>query len=369
MSAEIGWNRLRSLGLVVALLHATASSYASDETSQDLQQIAAELRRQDRAYNDITVTYVRTSFVGNDRSTPYYKTRWTWMRSADGYERVDLWREGKEVVKPYREAASYLGDLGMTFDGQAQTGGGIGAGVYGYIGDPEVPRIYGMVLEGSELGLPITYAEFLVHPHAACVAKRVDGLIEVQGKAVQTEGRRYRLLLDPKFGYRPVRIEEYDYDKLHVVHKDIAYQEFTGKRGSFHFATRATCEVFRDGRMSGNGVHEVEQIQVDRGLKRDDFVLTFPRGALVLNYDSGVNGYLIADSKPGDEKNFFAGKLISIAEHDRLQALGQDLPTLSQVKGRSGWSYFALSLTVVLIALLVLTFWHFRVRRPGAALR
>lgn len=317
-----------------------------------LETMSSELRRQDRAWNDLEIDYViESEVVGDDgawRSDP--PLRMTWKVTQDGWQRVR--RERDTESGTWVEEAGYNGEYYMAADSQGVGSGAIGHQNERFLYNSYVPRLYGLAVTGQELSQPLSVADFL--KSSDVVARPGDsGLIRVEGPDPFAEGVTLAVELDPSVGYRPRRLEIFDRQGPLSTYDNLQYRELKGARGSFWFPESGVWKGIqpRDRSEASRLTYRLNTIRVDTTPTAADFVLTWKKGALLLNNDTGETVYLRDDSTPGDIPNF-EGKRMSIAEHDRLAQKTIDTPPIR----RSRWNLLIACNLIGIAAVLIVIF-------------
>lgn len=353
------------LACLVALLGGPLTAQAqspSQEPSPSLETIAAELRRQDAAWDDLEVRYQFESEIRGDdgqwRTDPVL--RMTWKLTQAGWQRVR--RERDTETGPWIEEASYDGEFYMAGDSQGVGSGSVGHQNERFLYNSYVPRLFGLAVTGQELSQPLSVPDFLVSKGVSATPGN-DGLITVKGPDLFAEGVTLELELDPAIGYRPRVLKIYDEQGALSTYDELKYRQLTGSRGKFWFPESGVWKgVDPENRTEASRLtYRAQEIRVDTKPSRTDFVLTYRSGALLLNTDTGETVYLKADSTPADVPGF-AGKRLSLAEHDRQAERTTDAPPVRQ----SRWNLLmACNLIGIVVLLIVLFSRSFRKKRDA----
>jgi len=314
--------RLRILILGLAFQH--VATVWADVPTRDV--MAAELRRQDAAWDDLDVHYRFESEIRTDNGT--WKTdpvlRLRWLQTQQGWQRVRRERDVESGV--WVEEASHDGEFFMAGDSQGVGSGSIGHQTERFLYNSYVPRLFGLAVTGQELGQPLSVAEFLMS-EGVSVRPGDQGRIHVEGPDPFAEGVTLALELDPALGYRPVQLRIFDKKGPLSTYDDLRYRKLKGERGEFWFPESGIWKGIdpRDRSDASRLTYRADEIHVDTKPTRSDFILTYRTGTLLLNTDTGETIYLTADSTPADAPHF-QGKRMSLAEHDRQARRSIDAP-------------------------------------------
>jgi hypothetical protein len=294
----------------------------------DIATIASELRRQDAAWDDLTVDYRWEAWMRKDDGE-FLRERvcnFRWMITQAGWEFLRRSRPATTAAAGgvWTEQASFDGEFYMTSDSQGVGSGSIGHQVVSFLYNSDSPRTF-LDVDGLELAQPVSLAEYLAtESYDARIVDEGDGLVLVEGAAPFADGGRLKLWLDPAQGYRPRAFESFYRDVLFGRYEISEYRQLPGVRGKFWFPQKATWHgwVADDGSYRARNELRVQEILLDRHPDREEFRLEFPAGALIVNEDTGENGYLTSDAKSADAPRF-EGMLMTLDEHDRLAEQGR----------------------------------------------
>ncbi len=292
---------------------------------EGINAIADALRRQDHAWDDLTVSYKAELWTPSSGGSYQYAhtTRFRWVITSQRWEKITRITPGgpgrAEGESDWEETVAFNGELYMGRDSQNQGSGTIGRKVNNLLNDAISPKTFGLVVTGQEISQPISPANFLTMKKANAKVVRTERTqVIVRGDDPVAEGYTLNLWLDPAMGYRPVQIESRDRKGLHSLIGELTYRCVKGARGDFWFPVSGILHGVKSAtREFGNQVHyHLENLETDRHPSRDEFLLTYPKGALILNTDTGKSGYLTAATTKDDLPEF-KGKLMSVAEHDQ----------------------------------------------------
>ncbi|QDV50729.1 hypothetical protein [Gimesia fumaroli] len=333
----------------------------ADEKNDILAEAAAELERQNQAWDDLTVEYSCEDWIPDDKGE--WKLHETlmlrWAVTQSGWERI--LRSRSESA--WTEEAAFNGEYYMTYDSQQQGSAGVGHQISSFLNITYSPKIFGFFVTGLELGQPVSVAEFLqMEASHAKVLSEKENLVIVEGDDPLAVGIRLKLTLDAKYGYRPIEIEVRDQHGLLSTYKDIEYEQFTGKRGTFWFPRKGSWYgVNPEDRSPGTRMdYSLIKMEVDQNPEKQDFQLTYPKGTLLLNTDTGETTYAAAvvnlEDLIGDK-----GKTISMEQHDKIAA--QNLPRGPAQEDESSNMKTLVLVNLAIIVLIILTVLFVRYRR------
>ena len=181
----------------------------------------------------------------------------------------------------------------------------------------------------------MSVAEFLVSEEAnARVVGQENGWTVIRGDDPFADEFWFQLWLDPSVGYRPREIELFWKKGLLSRFEVGEYLECQGAKGRFWFPKKGVWlgGIKEDGSFDTRNEYQLREIEVDRRPDRSEFVLTYPKGTLVVNTDTGESGYLTEDATVQDAP-LFGGKLMSLEEHDRLLAEQESAKGTQQRRG------------------------------------
>ncbi|QDU50244.1 hypothetical protein [Gimesia panareensis] len=338
------------------------SVHAADENQNLLQQAAAELERQNQAWDDLNVEYTCEDWLpdsqGDWKLHEVLTLRWAVTQS--GWERILRSR----AESAWMEEATFNGEYYMTYDSQQQGSAGIGHQISSFLNITYSPKVFGLFVTGLELGQPVSVAEFLQMESAhAKVVEKKDNLLIVEGDDPLAVGVGLKLTLDEKYGYRPIEIVVRDQHGLLSTFKDIEYEQLTGKRGKFWFPRKGSWYgVNPEDRSPGSRMdYALTDIKVDQNPGKEKFQLSYPKGTLLLNTDTGETTYASAEISLEDFLGEPTGKTISMEEHDRKLAQNQPLPRGQQ--GQESWISTFVLVNIAILAVILLAFLYFRYRR------
>lgn len=295
------------------------------------EKIVGELRRQDAAWDDLTVKYSIHDDLKNPGEkdfSPLDTERGVWVVTRDGWELVrrEVVRSLGGVRDGHVDAASFDGEYYMDFGNQQEGSGGVGHQLNGFLMTMDSPKGFGVVVTGLELGMPMSVQEFVDQPRSTIRVDAATNTIIVEGPDPMAEGFRIRLVLSPAYGYRPIRMESRDGKGLFSTWDVAEYQEVRGSRGSFWFPKRCERHGYhvRPREVGTISTYSLDEIVCDRHPDRREFRFSYPKGALIVSKDTGEGFYLTAASTPDDVPRF-EGKQMSYAEHDG-RAVAQSAP-------------------------------------------
>lgn len=322
----------------------------AEESKSLLMKAAAELEKQNQAWDDLAVEYRCESWVpdsqGQRKLDETLLLRWSVTQS--GWERIRRVRP----ENPWIEEACFNGEYSMTYDSQQAGSAGVGHQISHFLNITDSPKIFGLFVTGLELGQPVSIAKFLKMESAHVkVLEQTGSLVIVEGDDPMAEGVRLNLTLDANFGYRPIEIEVRDERGLLSTYQEIEYEKLRGKRGDFWFPRKGSWQgVNPEDRSPGTRMDYIlTNITIDQSPEQQDFQLTYSKGTLLLNTDTGETRYAAAEVGLGDLIND-TGKTISMEEHDRLAARNLQ-GTPDQLDGKSN------RMTLVFVSLgIILTF-------------
>tara|TARA_R110002111_G_scaffold262869_1_gene342122 strand:- start:33063 stop:34148 length:1086 start_codon:yes stop_codon:yes gene_type:complete len=295
----------------------------AEENDRILLKATAELEQQNQAWNDLSVNYICEGWT----LEPDGKWKWyeslvlRWSVTQAGWERILRSRPESSWV----EEASFNGEYSMTFDSQQEGSAGFGHQVASFLNITDSPKIYGLYVTGLELGRPVSVAEYLKMESAQVkVLSQTGNLVVVAGDDPFAVGVHLKLTLDSNYGYRPIEIEVRDQRGLLSTYKDIEYEKFTGTRGDFWFPRKGSWYgVNPEERSPGIRMdYKLTNIKIDQNSVKEDFQLTYPKGTLLLNTDTGETTYALEEVRLEDLIGE-TGKTISMEQHDWLAARNQ----------------------------------------------
>ena len=324
---------LRSLAFLpfLALIACAVSvRVAGDDRLKALREkVANELRRQDAAWDDLTVRFSINDVLkdaGAKEFVPGVSIRGLWVVTKNGQELVR-----RETVRSpgggrdgHVQAASFDGEFYMDASNQKQGSGGVGHRISSFLMTSDSPKGFGLAVTGLELSMPMSVQEFVRREQVTINVDATTDTVVVEGADPLADGFHLRLVLSPVYGFRPIRIESRDSKGLYTTWDIKEYQEVVGIRGSFWFPKRVERHGYRPSpREVGTiSTFSLDKIECDRHPDRREFRFSYPRGALIVSSDTGEGFYLTADSTPEDVPGF-KGKQMSYREHDsrdRLQS-------------------------------------------------
>lgn len=348
------------LALSLAVLNCTADLWA---TVPPVGEIAAEITRQDTAWEDLEVRYQfdATYFTDKEQWEDQPQLRMTWMLTQGGWQRVRRERN-KASGEAWVEEASFDGEYYMSGDSQSAGSGAIGHQNERFLYNANVPRMFGLAVTGVELSMPVSVAEFLTSKESNVVLEESeDGkCIVAKGDDPMAAGVMLELLLDPSVGFRPRKMVISDENGLLSVYTDLDYRKCTGASGDFWFPIHGVWKGFSPGKRVevSRMTYHAHEILVNTKPGRDKFVLTYPSGALLLNSDTGESFYLTSDSNVEDVPNF-AEKRLTLWEHDRLQEK-KSRSTTRQMRTSGRISLIVINLLVMVAVIAFLVVWNYR---------
>ncbi len=316
-------------------------------------EIAAEIARQDTAWEDLEVRYrCRTSsFTEKAAWEEQTNLLMTWILTQQGWQRVR--RESRTASGgTWVEEASFDGEFYMSGDSQSVGSGAFGHQRERFLYNSNVPRMFGLTVTGDELSQPVSAAEFLLSKESNVVLEESDGgnLIVAKGADPMAVGVTLELTLDPKIGFRPRKLVIADKRGLLSVYTDLEYQQYTGAQGKFWFPIHGVWNGFSPDKRAevSRMTYQASEVLVDTRPARDKFILTYPAGALILNTDTGDSFYLTADSNTADVPGF-VGKRMSLPDHDRIQEESAKSVVRQKVSSRRLFPLVAINLLVVVV--------------------
>ncbi len=327
-----------------------------------LMKAASELERQNQAWDDLSIKYNCEEWI------PDSKEQWKlnhslllrWSVAQSGWEKILRARSGNS----WTEAASFDGEYYMTYDSQHEGSAGFGHRISPFLNISDSPKIFGLFVTGLELGQPVSVAEFLKMESAHVkVLKQANNLLIVEGDDPLAVGVRLKLTLDSNFGYRPIKIEVRDDRGLLSTYKDIEYEQFAAKRGTFWFPRKGSWHgVNPEDRSTGARMdYSLTNMVIDQNPVKEDFQLTYPTGTLLLNTDSGVTTYAAAEVSLQDLIGD-TNKIISMEEHDRL-AQNIELISNNEEGNATRFTFVLVNLLLIVIVILAALFIKFRSRK------
>ncbi len=290
---------------------------ASQEDQKQLAEIAQAIRKQDSAWEDLTVNYTCEVLQMKQTKLVFdHRINLAWMTTQKGWEKfVRTSPHPSEPGKDWVEAASFNRDYYMASDSQSSGSGGFGHAVGGFLNNGYSVKKFGLFITGLELNRPISVAELLEMKEAK--VKILDSSKEsviVVGQDPIADGIRYKVWLDPKIGYRPAKTEQSDRNGL-LATFEIKYKKCKGVHGDFWFPESGIWQGYEPAtRSMGNQMlYKLNKIAIDSNPAKSEFVLTYPVGAKLLNYDTG-EGFITTSPITEKDAPPFLGKLISMRE-------------------------------------------------------
>lgn len=329
--------------------------------TRGLARIAQMLSQQDDAWDDLDVRYSCDWWARSEDGEFHFEHRREhhWLVTQKGWEQFSCKYPPSEGNKGYVETLSYNGEYFMTRSLQGQGSGRVGHAWNRMINHPSHIKKLGLAVSGLEVNQPLSVQGFLTSEKAGVKIDRVEeGMTVVSGEDPWADGYRIHLWLDPRVAYRPARIEATDKDGLYTRFDQLEYKKLTGGRGDFWFPMRGTWNCMEKRTVTGQYRFEVTEVQVDRKPGRDVFTLTYPKGALFRNSDTGESSYLRAASTVADIPHM-SGKLMSLEEHDAALQKPGALPKPSL------WGTI-IAVNAAVLAVLALVVW-LRRRMAGRA--
>lgn len=302
------------------------------EPDDALAAIREQIRAQEEAWNDLRVEYRLEVWMPGpgDEFERRRDVRMRWMATRDGWERLTRMtrtQTGQSAARDWIEEAAFDGELCMTWDNQAEGSARIGHHLHSFLFNSDSLRTV-LDVACAQLGAPLSLSQYLALDD---VEKRVsvmeNGAVEVVGDDPCTDRYRLVLRLDPGHEYGMSYRRRSDNDSAISI-SVLQVEEFQMLQGRHPFwFPRAAVWTGIDPKTDtplARTKFLVDRVDVNSGLTREDFRLTYPKGTLLVNGDTGENVYLTADSTLEDIPHF-RGKTMTLAEHDRLAA---------QVRGR-----------------------------------
>lgn len=327
-------------------------------------EIAAEIARQDSAWQDLEVRYQCSTscFTEKNQWEEQPHLLMTWLLTQKGWQRV---RRERVTASGGRwvEEASFDGEFYMSGDSQSVGSGAFGHPRERFLYNSDVPRMFGLAVTGNELSQPVSVAEFLLSTESNVVLEKSElgNLIVVKGADPLAVGVTLELTLDPQIGFRPRKLVIADKRELLSVYTDLEYQQYTGAQGNFWFPIHGVWKGFSPDKRTevSRMTYQASEVLVDTKPARDKFILTYPSGALILNTDTGDSFYLTGDSNTADVPDF-VGKRLSLQEHDRLQEETAKSMVKQKVASRRLFPLVAMNLLVIVVAGAILAGWKFK---------
>jgi hypothetical protein len=309
------------------------AAMAQQAAGSRLEDIADQLRRQWNAWQDISIEYTCEvwSPVAPGEYRLLHSKQMSWSVTRDGWERIRRVseRSGADADgNAWVEEAAFNGDVYMTYDSQNAGSAAVGRQYEQFLNITYSPKIFGLYVAGLELGLPVDVPAFLRSPEAsAAIVGEDEDAVVVEGRDPFAVGDTIKLWLDQTVDFNPVTIESRDSKGLLSTYDDIKYEKYEGRSGEFWFPVKGVWHgINPTDRSPGNDMrYELTVMTVDQGLTPRDFTLAYPKGALLLNTDTGETLYTSQDTLPEDAP-LFRGKTITMAQHDRLAAAGENGP-------------------------------------------
>ncbi|MFO1043873.1 MAG: hypothetical protein U0941_18990 [Planctomycetaceae bacterium] len=327
-------------------------------------EIAAEITRQDLAWDDLEVRYQFDAkyLTDDDQWQDQPQLRMKWILTKGGWQRVRRERD-KSSGETWVEEASFDGEYYMSGDSQSAGSGAIGHQNERFLYNSNVPRMFGLAVTGVELSMPVSVAEFLTSKTSAVVVEEAgDGLLLiVKGADPMAVGVMLELHLDPTVGYRPRKMVISDEQGLLSIYSDLEYQKCEGSRGHFWFPVHGVWRGYspRNRVEVSRTTYHAQEVLVNTNPDRDKFVLTYPSGALLLNSDTGESFYLNSDSTTADVPNF-AGKRLTLWDHDRQRENDLRSVVRQTVASRRLSPFIVINLIIFVAAVAVLAVWNSR---------
>lgn len=287
--------------------------------------IGKAIATQETSWDDLSAESLFELWVPK-ADTWVIQDRWVqcrWVVTSDGRERVTRQHPtggGVRRTGKWIEEASFNGEIYMSSSNQNDGSGSVGHQVEQFLGMSHSPKAFGLYVTGLEIGRPISLGQFLALPEAQVqIVARSDDSIVVRGNDPMAVGMTLTMRLDKEFGYRPSRIELRDAKGILTIFDEIEYQNLSTARGAMWFPTKGVWRGFHPTTRTEVSQlrYRLTRIDVDRHPSADEFVLTYPKGAMLLNTDARETIYLTADTSARDAP-LFKGKTMSLEEHDRL---------------------------------------------------
>ena len=349
------------VGMVIGLLRVPDGELWALPTASE---IAAEIKQQDRAWDDLEIRYqVDTQYLTNDqRWEDQPQLRMNWILTQSGWQRVRRERDTSSK-RVWVEEASFNGDYYMSRDSQSAGSGAFGHQIERFLYHSNVPHMFGLAVSGVELSMPVSIADFLTSEESevALEDSADGGLIIARGNDLMAKGVKLELHLDPAVGFRPRKTVISDANRLLSIYADLKYQKCQGKSREFWFPVHGVWKGFRPGQENevSRVTYRAQDVRVNVSPSRDRFVLTYPSGSLLLNTDTGDSFYLNSDTTTADVP-FFAGKKITLAEHDLDRENEMRSETLQNVPSRRSFLFLVINLIVLVTVVFILGIWKWR---------
>lgn len=341
--------------------------FLQDATAEpaSLVEIASMLRLQDQAWRDIKAHYTCKQLAVASNGTRELKRehRMTWSMTDLGWERMTRTTSRKGSFD-WVEEASFDGQYYMAGDSQGLGSGAIGHQIHPFLQISESPKYFGLYVTGMDIGMPMSVAEFLASRGSDI--KVIESSSErwmVEGPDPYGEHHFIKLTLDSRFGFRPSRIELRDELGVYTIFEIGNYDCFQGERGRFWFPKSGKWIGFDpEARVCDSEMeYELQDLSVDQHPNESHFRLHFPKGAALLNRDTGEGAYLTADSIPGDVPTF-PTKLETLEDHDLRVTRSERSGLIAPARSNRGWLYV---INVVVLAATILVMVYKRVRHPS----
>jgi hypothetical protein len=342
--------------MMTSLVLLSSLALTGTALDEDFLGIDRTLAAQHAAWEDLTVDYTCEVLArdAHGKLFPDHRKKLHSATTKKGWEKFvritpeALLTDAKK--RDWVEAESFNGEYYTAYDSQQNGSGGFGHAGGNFINNGYSVKRFGLCIAGLEVNEPVSIARFLsMKQTQAKVTQSTSDAVVVEGRDPFAEGVRYKLWLNPKEGYQPARIEQRDGRGL-LSMVEVRYRRLKGCRGEFWFPEKGTW-YGRDpaSRAPGNEMrYSLDRVQVDTRPSRATFVLTYPAGALLINYDTRQSYITTAATTPADVPQF-AGKLITLQEHQEQQRKKKPAPDASSATRVFGafWPWLVCNLVVL----------------------
>ena len=281
-------------------------------------EILNSLTRQEAAIDDLNFEYVCRHYPGHvEKDPPVSVTVGRWIKTKDNRERIERSRDEDSATR-WEEVAVFNGRHHMTRDNQLHGSGTIGTAGGGFFSISESPKAFGLLIQTpfGDLGLDSYLSRYRDKIN---IQDFGAGVVEITGPSSMGDpNERLKILVDRRFGYRPIKIEFSDSEGIYTRYVIPNYRSFTIDDKVVWLPEKGYWYGFDPESRTPSSLmsFSATSIKMNTLPEHEVFVLTYPQGSLILNTDMGESFYATRNTTIEDAPMFSNVKL-SLSDHDK----------------------------------------------------